>query len=96
MSLIRDDDEPALRLGILAVVLLALGLMMKCGHVHAEQHTVTLRGRLVATADEAGAGVFVLDGDAGRVKLDVSQWDYLTDYLAGGVGKSLRVELTPE
>ena len=97
MSLIDPDDHPAVPLIMTTVMLLALCAVIRCAPpVNAQVKSVRLRGTLSATTEEAEAGRFTLTGAGQWITVDVSGWDYLTDYMRGTVGHRVTVTLTPE
>lgn len=54
---------------------------------------VHLTCRLSAIAEEADEGRYACIGDSGTIRLDVSTWDYMTDYLRADNGREVVITI---
>jgi hypothetical protein len=63
--------------------------------VLAQGSKVSIVCRVSAIAEEAGEGRFQCIGDSNSVTLDVSAWDYMTDYLSASNGEQIRLTIEP-
>lgn len=81
-------------LGIALLLLLALACAWASS---AQMHAITLRGKLLASEQEADNGLFFLDpeGDSESITLMVNAGGYVSEFLHGSVGHTVTVTVTP-
>lgn len=79
----------------LVAILLGELIGIYAANLLAQGSKVSIVCRVSAIAEEAGEGRFQCIGDSNSVTLDVSSWDYITDYLSASNGEEIRVTIEP-
>lgn len=79
------------------VLAIALGevLGLYAATALAQGSKVSIVCRVSAIAEEAGEGRFQCIGDSNSVTIDVSAWDYMTDFLTASNGSEIRLTIEP-
>lgn len=82
-------------LTVLAIIIGEI-LGIYTAHLLAEGTGVKLTCRISAIAEEADEGRFQCAGDYGTLTLDVSAYDYMSDYLRADNGREVVISIDPK